>query len=204
VQPVSTALVICRDCDSVYRRVLLGRREVAYCTLCGAVLARRQGIEVGRVLALTIAAAILFAIANATPVLAIEVGGMRTEANVWTAVLSMQSGWISGAALVLAATTFLVPMLQIALLLWLLSFSVTGHHAPGFRGILVTLHYLRPWSMTEVFLLGALVAIVKLSSWVHVVSGEGIWALAGLTILMTVLSRYDPREWWVLAERVQS
>jgi len=71
--------------------------------------------------------AILFVIANATPVLAVEVGGMRTEANIWTAVLSMQSGWISAAAVVLAVTTFLVPMLQIGLLLWLLAFSIAAH-----------------------------------------------------------------------------
>ena len=202
--PNPTELVICHDCDCVHRRAALDRGEVAYCMCCGTVLARQQEMQVNQVLALTAAAAILFVIANATPVLAVEVGGMRTEANIWTAVLSMQSGWISAAAVVLAVTTFLVPLMQIGLLFWLLAFSIAAHRAPGIRAVLVTLHRLRPWSMTEVFLLGALVAIVKLSSWVHVIPGDGIWALAGLTILMTVLSRYDPQDWWDLAERVES
>jgi paraquat-inducible protein A len=204
VLPTSTKLMICPDCDSVHRLVPLGSGEVACCMCCDAVLARRRGLQVNEVLALTVAAAILFVIANVTPVLTIEVGGMHTEANISTAALSMDSGWISGAALVLAATTFLVPLLQISLLLWLLAFSSAARRVPGFRIVLVALHRLRPWSMTEVFLLGALVAIVKLSSWVRVVPGDGIWALAGLTIILTILSRVDPRAWWNLAERPES
>ena len=96
---------------------------------------------------------------------------------------------------------FVVPMLQITLLLWVLAFASVALRAPAYRYALVVLHRLRPWSMTEVFLLGALVAIVKLSAWVHVVPGEGIWALGGLTILLAILSRYDSRAWWDIAER---
>lgn len=157
-------------------------------------------MEVNQLLAIAIAAAILFVIANVTPVLAIEFGGMHTEANIWTAALSMDYGWIFWPALVLALTTFLVPLLQIALLLWVLSFASVRRRAPARRIALVMLHWLRPWSMTEVFLLGALVVIVKLSAWVHVVPGDGIWALAGLTILLAILGKYDPRAWWDLVE----
>jgi paraquat-inducible protein A len=174
--------------------------EVAYCSRCDAVLSRRYRIEVSQLLAISITAAILFVIANLTPVLAIELGGMHTEANVWTAALSMERGWMFWAALVLALTTFLVPMLQIALLLWVLSFASVQRQAPASRIALVILHRLRPWSMTEVFLLGALVAIVKLSAWVHVMPGDGIGALGGLTILLAILGTYDPRAWWDIVE----
>jgi paraquat-inducible protein A len=54
--------------------------------------------------------------------------------------------------------------------------------------------------MTEVFLLGALVAIVKLSSWLHVVPGIGLWALGTLTILLTILSLVESRFWWSLEQ----
>jgi paraquat-inducible protein A len=184
--------------------MLLQDNAAACCTVCDAVLARTRHPETDHVLALALAAGICLVIANVMPVLAIEFGGMLVEANIWTAVLSMQRGWFAGAALVLAVTTLWVPALQIALLLWLLSFARAGRCAPGSRVILITLHRLRPWSMTEVFLLGALVAIVKLSNWVRVIPGEGIWALGGLTILLVLLSRYDPRAWWELAQRTPS
>jgi paraquat-inducible protein A len=200
VVPSLTEIVICQDCDTVHRQVSLRRGEVAYCSCCHAVLARKHGSQVNHLLAITITAAILFVIANVTPVLAIEFGGMRSEANVWTAVLSLEQGRIFWAALALAVTMFLVPMLQIALLLWVLAFASVARRAPGYGTALILLHRLRPWSMAEVFLLGALVAIVKLSAWVHVIPGEGIWALGGLTILLAMLSRYGARAWWEFAE----
>ena len=196
----SNELLICRDCDAVHRRTTLESHQVAHCIACGAVLARGPRLGIDQLLALTVAAAILFLIANANPVLSIEVAGIRTQANGLTAALSMEHGWVGSAATVLALTTFLVPMTQIALLLWLLSFASVARRAPGCRSVLIALHRLRPWSMTEVLLLGVLVAIVKLSGWVQVVPGVGVWALAGLTVLMTMLSLVDRRDWWGLAE----
>lgn len=193
-------LLVCPHCDAVHRAVVLGRHEVATCVACGRVLARHHSFSVDQLLALTVAAAVLFLIANSYPLMTIEVGGMHTEATVWGAALLMLHGWSAWPAAVLALSMFILPLLQIVLLLWVLAFARIGRRAPGFRGLLVALHRSRPWSMTEVFLLGALVAIVKLAGWVHVTPGIGIWALASLTILLTILSMVDPPFWWALLQ----
>jgi paraquat-inducible protein A len=155
-------------------------------------------------LALTCAAAIFFAIANLTPILSIDLGGMQTKANIWFAVRSLEQGWISVAALGLAATTFLIPAVQIALLFWVLLFARAGHRPPGFAPIMRLLHRTRPWSMTEVFLLGALVAIVKLANWVPITAGAGIWAIAALTTVLALLGRCDAASWWSIAPPVKT
>src|ERR1700728_2495090 len=164
-EPVNPIL-ICRDCDTVYRAVPLRRGDIALCRRCDAVLARHFGANVESGLALVCAAAIFFAIANLTPILSIEVAGVQTKANIWFAVRSLQQGWISLAALGLAFTTFLIPAVHIALLFWVLLFARFGLRPPGFGPVMRLLHRTRPWSMTEVFFLGALVAIVKLANWV--------------------------------------
>jgi paraquat-inducible protein A len=128
--------------------------------------------------------------------LSIDVAGIETRANIWFAVRSLEEGWISVAALGLAFTTFLIPALQIALLFWVLLFARAGHRPPGFGPIMKLLHRMRPWSMTEVFLLGALVAIVKLANWVPITPGAGIWAIAALTAVLALLGRCDPASWW--------
>jgi len=193
-------LVVCPHCDAVHREVVLGKHEVAACVACGHVLDRHRSLSVDQLLAITVAAALLFLITNSYPLMTIEVGGMYTEATVWGAALLMLHGWAALPAAVLAVSMFILPLLQIVLLLWVLAFARFGGRAPGFRGVLVMLHRSRAWSMTEVFLLGALVAIVKLSGWVHVTPGIGIWALAGLTILLTILSMVEPRFWWTLLQ----
>ena len=192
-------ILICRDCDTVYRAIPLRRGDEAHCRRCDAVLARYLAADVESGLALVAAAAIFFAIANLTPILSIEVGGVETKANIWFAVRSLQEGWISLAALGLALTTFLIPAMQIALLFWVLLFARFGRRPPGFAPFMRLLHRMRPWSMTEVFLLGALVAIVKLANWVPIAAGAGIWAMAALTALLAFLGRCDPASWWIIA-----
>jgi paraquat-inducible protein A len=155
-------------------------------------------------LALVCAAAIFFAIANLTPILSIDMAGMETQANIWFAVRSLQQGWISFAAVGLAFTTFLIPAVQIALLFWVLLFARTGHRPPGFGTIMGLLHRMRPWSMTEVLLLGALVAVVKLANWVPITAGAGIWAIAALTVVLALLGRFDPASWWSIAPAVKT
>jgi paraquat-inducible protein A len=155
-------------------------------------------------LALVCAAAILFAIANLTPILTINIAGIETKANIWFAVKSLEQGWISVAALGLAFTTFLIPAVQIMLLFWVLLFACVGHRPPGFGPIMSVLHRARPWSMTEVFLLGALVAIVKLAKWVPITAGPGIWAIAALTMVLALLGRCDPASWWSIAPAVKT
>jgi paraquat-inducible protein A len=195
-------ILICRDCDTVYRAIPLNRGDVALCRRCDAVLARYFGANAEIGLALVSAAAILFAIANLTPILSINLAGMESKANVWFAVRSLEQGWISIAAMGLAFTTFLVPAVQIVLLLWVLLFARAGRRPPKFAPIMRLLHRLRPWSMTEVFLLGALVAIVKLSNWVPITAGAGIWAIAALTTVLAVLGRCDPASWWSISPAV--
>jgi paraquat-inducible protein A len=161
-------------------------------------VARHPHTDIDKALAIAISCAILFFIANLTPVLGIEVAGTRTEANIWKAVLSMSGGWTTLSASVLVVTMLLAPLLQVLLVIWLLSFARFERRAPGFTQVLALLHELRPWSMTEVFLLGSLVAIAKLSSFLPISAGPGVWALGGVTILLAMLGRFDPSSWWAL------
>jgi paraquat-inducible protein A len=197
-------VVICRDCDTAYRAIPLRRGDVALCRRCGSVLARYFGADAESGLALVCAAAIFFAIANLTPILSIDVAGIETKANIWFAVRSLQQGWISVAALGLAFTTFFIPAVQIVLLFWILLFARAGHRPPGFARIMKLLHRVRPWSMTEVFLLGALVAIVKLAKWVPIGAGAGIWSIAALTVVLALLGRCDPASWWSITPALKT
>jgi paraquat-inducible protein A len=53
----------------------------------------------------------------------------------------------------------------------------------------------------EVCLLGALVAIVKLSGFLDVLPGVGIWATAALTVLIPLIASRDTHWLW---ERVRA
>ena len=81
---------------------------VAVCGRCGAVLYRNNPGNAERTLALTIAAALLFAIANAFPIVAIESQGNRNASTLFGAVLSLWNDRMElVAGLVFAGADFL-------------------------------------------------------------------------------------------------
>ena len=194
-------LVACEHCDSVYRRPVLAPGEVARCERCAAILFRARRLDIDGWLALTIAAAIAFIIANVCPVVLVNLQGQHNAATLWQSTVALAQGAAAPIALPAALAIIVVPFLQIGLLAWLLLYARAGRRAPGFALVMRVIVGLRPWSMLEVGLLGILVAVIKLSSSLEVAPGAGVWAMAALMVLVTVIANRDVHRLWALTER---
>lgn len=194
-------LIVCEHCDSVYRRHALTPDQVAHCARCDAVLYRAGRLDVDRWLALTVAAAIVFAIANVCPVIRISLQGLHNEATLWQSAAALAHGPAAPISLPAALAIIVLPFLQIGLLAWILVHARVGRRAPGFARAMRMLVAIRPWSMVEVGLLGILVAVIKLSGFVEVAPGAGIWATAGLMVLLTLIAHRDIHWLWEIPER---
>lgn len=195
------ALIACEHCDSVYRRPDLALDEVARCERCDAVLYRARRLDVDRWLALTVAAAIAFAIANVCPVVRISLQGVHNEATLWQSAAALAHGPAALIALPAALAVIVVPFVQIGLLAWILAHARAGRRAPALARAMRILVAIRPWSMVEVGLLGILVAVIKLSGFVQVTPGAGIWATAGLMVFLTIIANRDIHWLWELPDR---
>lgn len=189
-------LLICEHCDSVYQRAELTRRQTAHCRRCGALLERGRRLNSDQLLALTVAAAILFVFANTFPIMSISMQGLSNDATLWATVEALAEGRITLIALVTGLSIIFAPALQIILLAWVLVYARSGRMAPGFRLCMRTLEHLRPWSMLEVCLLGILVAIIKLAGMLEVHPGVGLWAMSMLTVLIILIGGRDVRDLW--------
>jgi len=194
--PGKQSLIICEHCDSVYQRPALARRQTAHCLRCGALLEKARHLNADQLLALTLAAAILFLFANAFPIMQIGLQGLSNEATLWGTVEALAYGRITPIALVAGLSIIFAPGLQIILLAWVLVYARDGQIAPGFRACMRALEHLRPWSMLDVCLLGILVAIIKLGGMLDAHPGIGLWAMAILTILILLIAGRDVRGLW--------
>ena len=192
------AMVVCEGCDAVYRKAELHAREVARCLRCGTELARHPGAQQHRILPLTVASLVLFVIANLFPIVEIELQGRRSQTTLLGAVLVLNSEGMALVAMLVTATTLLFPLLQLCILFYLLV-PMARPKRPGFSLLVRMMQSLRPWGMIEVFLLGVMVAIVKLSSMATVLPGPALWAFIGLTVLLTSVLSFDPRSFWEMA-----
>lgn len=197
-------LAICGQCDSVHQRLPLAPGEAADCQVCGAPLYRRPKLDVEAMLALSLAALIVFVLANAAPIVTMESGGTTTRGWLLTMVASTWSSGVGVVAVILSGTVFLFPLTQIGLYFYVLLACRLGLPAARFAAAMHLLHLLRPWSMVEVFLVGILVSIIKMSHLASVKPEPGLWAFGMLTILLTALGTFELRELWTLREERQN
>ena len=189
-------LIICEHCDCVYQKVTLAKHQKTLCTRCGGVLQRYNGLTVEQRLALTFTALMLWIFANFYPVMSISLKGLKNSATLWDSVLALSLGPITFIAMVAAISMIIAPIFQLVLLIWVLSFALGHQRSPGFRFCMRWLETLRPWSMLEVCLLGAMVAVIKLAGLLDVLPGIGLFALAILSLMMIRIAGRDVRELW--------
>ncbi|KAB0631373.1 paraquat-inducible protein A, partial [Burkholderia stagnalis] len=79
-------LIACHECDALLHKPRLGGRDVAHCPRCDAVLYRSSSAQLDRICALTLAALITFMIAQAFPILEMDVNGNRVQTTLFGAI----------------------------------------------------------------------------------------------------------------------
>jgi len=189
-------LVVCPHCDAVHRMVTVRQGARVGCHRCGCTLCSETRLPLQALLASTIAALMFFAIANLTPLLTFELAGERRPAPLWGGVTAVWTAGEPMMAVIAGLTTLVFPFISLCLLLYALLPLAFGPPAPGYRQVLNALQWLRPWSLLEVFFLGVLVALVKLTDVATVVLGPGLIAIVALSLLMVRLGSFDLALLW--------
>ena len=175
-------LVACQDCDLLQRETALPPGGVAVCGRCGAVLYRNNPGNIERTLALTLAAAVLFAISNIFPIVGIESQGNRNASTLFEAVLTLWNDHMELVAGLVCMTTIVIPAFELAVMIILLAMP---RPAPLILRLVLAI---RPWAMVEVFMLGLLVSVQKLSHLATIEPGIALWSFAALMVLFAALT----------------
>lgn len=193
---MSQKLVVCPECDALYRRRPLDIGESARCTRCHAILYRRLRRRPEHVLALVVAALVTFVIANTFPIVELNVQGIHNQATLVGSVAALLNEGRPLVAVLVGATTMMFPLLELLALCALLVLAELRRPTPLFGALWHFVHVLRPWGMIEVFMLGVVVALIKLTHLAQVVPGVALWAFGVLTLLLGSIVSYDLRCLW--------
>ncbi len=188
--------IACHECDALHRKIPLGEYAFARCTRCGAVLYRRAAGRIDTLLALALASAILLIIANRFPIVELQTSGMTSHATLLGGIWQLWRENMYLVAAMMFSSTVLFPALELAALIYVLAPLAIGRRAPGLKPLIRLIQAARPWSMIEVFMLGTLITLVKLSSAAHLTLGPALFAFIALSILLAFLSAFEPRHLW--------
>jgi paraquat-inducible protein A len=140
---------------------------------------------------------VLLIVANSFPFLSFDMKGLASHTTLMTGIVDLWNAGKQEIAALVFLTVELAPLGQIGLLLWVLGPLRFGQRPWQLPLAFRLLRHAQTWSMLEVFLIGILVAIVKLLGMASVVPGLALWSFVLLIgVLTAAVSSFDPEEVW--------
>lgn len=190
-------LIACHDCDLLLSPPALSSGEKAVCPQCGHELHVQRHNVVMRSLALVIAALALYIPANFLPIMHLNLWGQSSNETLWSGVLGLYNSGMQGVALVVFLCSMAIPLVKLLCqLVVLLSIRLNCGRSLGVR-LYRYYHHLRDWGMLEVYLMGVLVAIVKLADMAQLSLGIGLACFVGLLLTQVWLEVcMSPQQIW--------
>lgn len=189
----------CHHCGAHYRRVELEPSQWARCVRCDEILETHSALTPSSWLAMVVTAAMVFLLANAFPVATLSFQGQAQATTFLGAVQATAAAGYPEVALLTGLVGFALPLISLLLLAALLAPVALGQVPHYFEAGLRWLGWLRPWCMVPVFLLGALVAVVKLVDLAQLTVGMGLYATGISAVFFTGLAKLTPTKIRLLA-----
>ena len=189
--------MVCHDCDALLAPAELEDGEKAICPRCVSVIVARGRNSLQRTAAFAMASAVLFVVANSFPFLTMRAGFRESEMLLWQSATGLGAGGYPALALAVSIFIIAAPALLIGGLLYIVMPLLWERRLPGSIALCRWVFRARRWDMTEVFLLGVLVSLMKLGNLATLTLGTSFWAFVALIICLTAaVASLHPRDLW--------
>jgi len=190
-------LIACPACDLIHRRANLPAGSAARCRRCSALLYRAKSSALDRPLALALAGFLLLMIANFYPFLTLNLEGRIQDTVLISGILALYGESRMGLAGLVLLTGIVFPLAQLAGLIYVLGPLKLGRRVPKMALVFRWVRYIQPWAMTEIFMLGTLVTVVKLAHTGSIVTGPALYAFMALVLILpAATSGIDAESVW--------
>jgi len=169
------------------------------CDLCGDALHVRIPDSVQRTLALTITAALLYIPANVLPIMSTHQLGHTIDSTIIGGVLLLLKDGDFPIALVIFAASVMVPIGKLITLFWL-CWTIRRPRGATYHTrtrLYRAMEFIGKWSMTDVFVVAILVALIHLGGLLTITPGPAALAFGAMVIVKMLAARsFDPRLIW--------
>lgn len=190
-------IVACPDCDLLQQLPELPPGGKARCLRCSNTLATQPTDSLDRALALTLTAAIVFIVANTSPLMGLSAVGREASTTIIGGAYQM---WLQGQQVTAVVVGFCAVIAPASYILFMLTVLIAVRRPPAPQWVGEMLRWadsMQPWSMSEVMMLGILVALIKIAELATVEAGIGMYAMGGLVVLFPAIAlSIDEDETW--------
>ncbi len=169
------------------------------CPRCGASLHFRLPDSLQRTVALLATATLLYIPANVLPIMTTAQLGQEIESTILGGVVLLVHHGSYPIAAVIFIASVLVPISKLLSLSWL-CWTVSRRHAATHQErtrLYRATELVGKWSMTDVFVVAILVALIQLGGIIRITPGPASVAFGGVVIAtMLAAESFDPRLIW--------
>lgn len=187
----------CPDCGAIVLTESVAEGYRLRCPRCNATLKNSVKNSINKTLAFSLSGLALFIPAFLLPVLELNILGLTGKCTMLKGVLQMFGNGFWWMSFLVLFCSVLVP-LSVFMLLTFIAVSVK---AGRYSGLLIKAmkgyRYLREWNMPDVYMLGILIAYIKLGDYGEVTACVGLYCFAAALLLgICTTLVFDPAEVW--------
>jgi len=196
-------LIICHECYTLHEEVPIKDGNKALCSHCGSILYRYDSRLVEHGLSLSIAGLIFFILANLFPLVKIEVLGHEQFITIPKTFIALFDNGFYLVGLLCAFLIFIFPLMIFTINIVLFSLLKFKKGKNFSKELLILLSHIKPWSMSDIFLVSVLVALVKLIGYAQIHMGTSFWALVLFVLIdLYITKKIQVSEIWMLRKRI--
>jgi len=184
--------VICHECDLLTYVETLPEKHKASCPRCDAVLTRSHKNALERMLVFGLSAIICLLFSNLFSYVDLSVQGQEREITLLQTVQVLFELRERALAVFMSVVIIALPMFFVGVISWLAVSIKLRRVSARTINLLRIVGYLQFWNMAEIFFLGILISMVKVSSMVELHVGDSFWAYALFNIfLIAAMNQVD-------------
>lgn len=185
----------CHECDWVSALPPLSSGEKATCPRCSHTLVNRHRYPAQRSMALALSALIALLLAVSFPFISFSVSGVGNRIELSQTATTLIGFHQPLVAIAVIMTIVVLPAVYLLGVLWLQFGLLRDHPLPFSRDIARSLAHLTPWMMADVFIIGALVSLIKIAGLADIELGISFWAFCAFALLLLMTTQSIDADW---------
>ena len=189
--------MVCHECDLLVAVPALETGQKAYCPRCNYLLAAHRPHALAMVFAFAVSGLLFLLLSTAFPFLGFSASGQERTVTLLQSIAILVTEGLPSLAAIVFVSIVMIPAAFLIGAVYVSSALKMNRLLPGTVMMLRWMLMLMPWSMAEIFLIGILVAFVKIVTLADISLGLSFWAYVLFTVCMTVVMLYpDKRRLW--------
>lgn len=195
--------IICHQCFTLQEEIPISDGSKACCSECGGLLYRYDSKLIDHALAWTITGLIFFALANAFPLIKLDLFGVEQFITLPMTIEGLFNNGFYIVGFLCLFLIFLFPLMIFLINLALFILLKLRRGKKETKELLIMLSHITPWSMADIFFISLLVALVKLVAFGQIHIGISFWALMAFVMIDIYISKsIRIPEIWMLRKRI--